>query len=433
MNWEQIYKDRLMTKEEAIALLPKSGTVVLHHAVMEPQTLVREMVNQRERFDHLHVFHMVRNGGVDITTPGYEQYFEDDMIFAGANSRAALAAGIADYRPCFFYELPIQIRNGKIPCDAFMAQVCPPDKHGFCSLGASVDYSLQALRTAKTVIAQINPRAPRAFGNCFVHVSEFDAIVEVEEDLYTIRPLEIGDEEKQIGANCASLIEDGCTLQLGIGGIPDAVMLFLDNKKDLGIHSEMISDGTLALYERGVINNSKKTENAGKMTVTFLMGTEKLYNFVHDNPVVDMHPVDYVNHPTVIMRQYKPVSVNSAIEVDFMGQVAAESIGLNQFSGTGGQVDFIRGCTMAEGGRAIIAMPSSTVKKDGTRLSKIVPFLKEGAAVTTLRTDVDTIVTEQGVAELKGKTLRERAKALIAVAHPDFRADLMKEYNRRFV
>ncbi|MCL2493718.1 MAG: 4-hydroxybutyrate CoA-transferase, partial [Clostridiales bacterium] len=224
-DWERIYKERLTSKEEAIGRIPRNGSVWLHHAVMEPQTLVREITAQRKRFDRLRVYHMVRSGAIDITTPGYENYFIDNPIFAGANSRAALAEGKSDYTPCFFYELPYLLRNGRIPCEAALLQVSAPDRHGYCSLGASVDYAMQAARTAPLVIAQVNNHAPRTLGDCFLHVSEFGAIVEADEDIYTITPPSIGDEEKQIGANCASLIEDGCTLQLGIGGIPDAVML----------------------------------------------------------------------------------------------------------------------------------------------------------------------------------------------------------------
>ena len=430
---DALYKGKVTTAAEAVSKLPSTGTLALHHAVMEPKALIRELVAQREHFQKLHIFHMVRCGGIDITNPDYDKYFIDSMIFSGANSRAALAEGRADYIPAFFYELPVLIRKGIIPCDAAMIQVSPPDAHGYCSLGASVDYSREIVSKAKTVIAQINTFVPRTPGDGFVHISEIDYIVPEDEELYYISPIKIGDEEKAIGANCAQLIEDGCTLQLGIGGIPDAVMLFLDGKKDLGIHSEMISDGTLALYEKGVINNSKKSVSKGRMTVTFLMGTKKLYDWVDGNPALEVRTVDYVNHPMTIMRQYKPVGVNSCIELDLQGQIVSESIGLMQFSGTGGQVDFVRVCAMAEGGKSIIAMPSSILKKDGTRISKIVPFISLGAAVTTSRNDVEYVITEQGIANLKGKTLRERAKALIEIAHPDFRGDLRNEYNKRFV
>ena len=433
MSVEELYKSKLVTAAEAISRLPSEGALWLHHVVMEPQTLMRELVAQKERFNRLRVFHMIRSGPVDITEPGNEKYFVDNPVFAGANSRVALAEGRADYTPIFFHEIPIFIRTGRFPCDMVFISASPPDEQGNCYLGTAVDYTYQAVKTAKVVVAQVNKHIPRVPGDYKVNISEFDYIIEADEEPYTINPPSIGDEEKAIGANCASLIDDGCTLQLGIGAIPDAVMLFLDGKKDLGIHSEMISDGTIALFEKGVINNSKKSENNGKMMVTFMMGTKHLYEFVDLNPAIEIRPADYVNHPMTIMRQTRPIGVNSAIEIDLQGQVVADSIGLRQFSGTGGQVDFIRGCAMAEGGKSIIAMPSSTVKKDGTRLSKIVPFVTLGAAVTTLRTDVDYVITENGIAEMKGKSLRQRAKSLIEIAHPDFKGDLKAEYNKRFV
>ncbi|MDR1796703.1 MAG: 4-hydroxybutyrate CoA-transferase [Clostridiales Family XIII bacterium] len=428
-----LYNGKLTTAEEAIGKIGKSAHIWLHHCAMEPQALVRELVRQHARFDGARVYHMVRLGKPDITEPECRGHLIDTGLFLGGNSRAAYAEGVVDFVPNFFHESPSLLRRGLVPCEVALIQVTPPDANGYVSLGVSVDYALQAARTASLVVAQVNRRVPRTLGESFLHVSEIDWFVEADEDIYLLNPPKIGDEEKAIGSNCAELIEDGSTLQLGIGGIPDAVMLFLETKKDLGIHSEMISDGTLALFEKGVINNSKKSENRGRMTITFCMGTERLYAFVNDNPAVEVRPVDYVNHPVTVMRQHKPIGVNSAIEVDLMGQVNAETMGYRQFSGTGGQVDFVRGCSMAEGGKAIIAMPSSTVKKDGTRLSKIVPILTEGAGVTTLRTDVDYVVTEQGVAQLKGKTLRQRAQELIAVAHPDFRASLAEDFKKRLV
>jgi 4-hydroxybutyrate CoA-transferase len=282
------------------------------------------------------------------------------------------------------------------------------------------------------VIAQVNKNMPRTWGDGVMHISNFDYLVEADDDLYESKPANIGDVEKAIGENCASLIEDGSTLQLGIGAIPDAVMLFLGDKKELGIHSEMISDGTLELYNRGVITGSKKADGVGKMTISFLMGTKKLYEFANDNPAIEMRTVDYVNHPAVISRQYKMVSVNSAIQVDLQGQFDSEAIALRQFSGVGGQVDFVRGSAMSANGKAIIAMPSVTVKKDGSMISKIAPFLDQGAPVTTSRNDADYLVTEFGVAELKGKTLRQRARNLIAVAHPDVKDPLIEEFEKRF-
>lgn len=432
MDWKKIYDERLTTPDEAVKHLKSGMAVFLGHCVGDPTALIEAMIENKEQYEKLELKHMVRLGPVDFQAPGLEKHFVDTPIFAGGNVRAALAEGRADFTPVFFHEVPKQIREGKLECDAAMVMVTPPDEHGYCSLGPGVDYTLQAAKTAPLVIAQINENMPKIYGNSFLHVSEFDHIVEANTPLYEIQPPKITDVEKKIGEYCASLIEDGSTLQLGIGGIPDAVMLFLDDKKDLGIHSEMISDGTLALWEKGVITNNLKSENKGKMIVTFLMGTQKLYDFVDDNPSVEIHPVDYVNHPVTVMRQSKMVSVNSAMQVDLMGQVNAEAIGYKQFSAVGGQVDFIRGVSMGDGGVAIIAMPSVTVKKDGTMISKIVPLLDEGAPVTTSRNDIDYVVTEYGIAALKGKTLRQRARNLIAIAHPDVQDGLKEEFERRF-
>jgi 4-hydroxybutyrate CoA-transferase len=288
------------------------------------------------------------------------------------------------------------------------------------------------MKSAEYVIAQVNENMPRTWGESVVHVSEIDAFVEENTDLFELQPPTISDVEKKIGEYCATLIEDGSTLQLGIGAIPDAVMLFLKDKKDLGIHSEMISDGTLELYNEGVINNAKKSENVGKMTIGFLMGTKDLYSFVDDNPAIEVRPIDYVNHPMVVARQSKMVSINSAMQADLMGQVNAEAIGFNQFSGVGGQVDFVRGAAMSPDGKAVIAMPSVTVKKDGRMISKIVPFLDEGAPVTTSRCDTDYVITEYGIADVKGQSLRQRARNLINIAHPEVRDGLQEEWEKRF-
>jgi 4-hydroxybutyrate CoA-transferase len=432
LDWKAIYKSKLCTAEEAVKNIRSGDTVVLAHCVGEPTVLVDAMTANFKQYENVEIKHMVSLGKGGYAQPGMEKHFRVNPMFASANVRTTISEGRGDFTPCFFHEVPKNFREGKLKVDVLLVMVTPPDDHGYCSLGTSVDYTLQALRTARTVIAQVNAQFPRTYGETSIHVSEFDHIVEASHPIVQLQPPKIGDVEEAIGRNCASLVEDGSTLQLGIGGIPDAVMLFLTDKRDLGIHSEMISDGTLALYEAGVINNSKKSENKGKMTVAFLMGTQKLYDFVHNNPCVEVRPVDYVNHPAVIMRQHKMVSINSCIQVDLQGQVVAECMGLTQFSGVGGQVDFVRGVSMGEGGKAIIAMPSVTIKKDGKKISKIVPFVDQGAAITTSRNDVDYIVTEYGIAHLKGKSLRERAKNLINIAHPDFKDELIAEFEKRF-
>lgn len=431
MNWKDEYQQKLCTADEAVKHVKDGDTVFLAHAVGEPKALVDALVANGKNYKNVTIHHMVSLGEGAWARPEFEGHLRDDAIFVSGNVRGAIEEGRADFTPIFFHEIPKLIREGKVECDVAMIQATPPDEEGFCSLGTSLDYTYQAMKTAKTVLVQINDQYPRTAG-VKVPISEFDHIVEASNPIYELQPAKIGEVEEKIGAHCASLIEDGSTLQLGIGGIPDAVMLFLGDKKDLGIHSEMISDGTLALYEKGVITGNFKSENKGKMTVTFLMGTQKLYDFANNNPEVEVLPVDYVNHPATVMKQYKMVSINSAIQVDLMGQVAAESIGLRQFSAVGGQVDFIRGAAMSEGGKAIIAMPSVTVKKDGRIISKIVPLLDEGAAVTTSRNDVDYVVTEYGIAALKGKNLRERARNLINIAHPDVREGLIAEYEKRF-
>lgn len=431
MGWQEMYNDRICTPEEAVSHIRNNDVVFLGHAIGEPKVLVDAMVANSKEYQGVVIKHMVSLGSGAYTAPDMGEHFRAKTIFASANVRKALEEGRADFIPMFFHEIPIMIRNGNLKCDVLMTQVTPPDENGYCSLGTSVDYTFQALKSARTVIVQMNDQFPRTYGEK-VHISEFDYIVEESMPLYESRAAVIGDTELSIGKYCASLIEDRSTLQLGIGGIPDAVVQMLDDRKDLGIHSEMIADGTVELYKKGVITGKYKTENKWKMTVTFLMGSKKLYEFAHNNPEVEVRPVDYVNHPAVIMRQHKMVAINSAIQVDLMGQVVADTIGKKQFSGVGGQVDFIRGTAMAEDGKAIIAMPSYTKKRDGRIISKIVPLLDEGAAVTTSRHDVNYIITENGIAEMRAKSLRDRAKNLIRISHESAKDELMYEFEKRF-
>lgn len=431
MSWQEDYQKKLCTADFAVQQIRNGDTVVFAHCIGEPPVLVDAMVRNAGQYENVEIRHMVSHGSGAYAAPGMEKHFRVNPMFASGNVRKAIEEGRGDFTPAFFYEVPVLIRNGRLGCDVVMAQVTPPDAEGWCSLGTSVDYTYQAIKTARTVLVQVNDQFPRTFGEK-VHVSEFDHIVEASTQVHQVMPGKIGELEEIIGKHCVSLIDDGSTLQLGIGGIPDAVIQFLDSKKDLGIHSEMISDGTLALYEKGVINGRCKSLDPGKMVVTFLMGTKKLYDFANENPELLVRPVDYVNHPAVVMQQRNMVSINSAIQVDLMGQVAADTIGRRQFSGVGGQVDFIRGAAMAENGKAIIAMSSYTQKKDGTIISKITADLDEGAAVTTSRHDVDYIVTENGIAEMKGKSLRQRAKALIRIAHPGAQDQLAEEFEKRF-
>lgn len=429
MKWEEHYKKRKVSADEAIKKIQNGNRVVYGHAVGEPSGLGDALVRNKEKFKDIEIVHMVCMGKGEYCKPGMEKHFRHNSLFIGGLARKAVYEGRGDYTPCYFSEIPKLFKEGILKIDVMLVQVSPPDEHGYVSLGVSVDYNKSAVESAKIVIAEVNDKMPRTMGDTFVHVSKIDYFVETSRDIIELAPPEITEVEKKIGENCAKLIEDGSTLQLGIGALPDALLPFLRTKKDLGIHSEMISDGVVGLIEEGVINNQKKTLHKGKIVVSFLMGTKKLYEYANDNPMFEMHPVDYVNDPTVIMKNDNMISINSCVQVDLMGQVASESIGLMQISAVGGQVDFVRGANMSKGGKAIIAL-ASTIKNG--KVSKIVPFLDQGAAVTTNRNDARYIVTEYGIADLFGKTLRERARQLINIAHPNFKEELKEEYKKRF-
>ena len=434
MNWKNIYEERKMSAQEAVSLIKSGDKVIFGHCISEPEGLIDAMVANHDAYRNVQITHMVSLGRGEYTHPEYKENFTFKGIFCGAGTRKCVADGYGDFIPVYFSELPVWIRRGILQFDVCMVAMSPPDERGYCNLGVESGYTIQAMKSAKTVIAQINPQVPVCYGDTFVHVSEIDAFVEMDMPLAEQQPPVIGPVEEAIGKNCASLIDDGATLQLGIGAIPDAVLAALKDRKHLGIHSEMIADGVIDLVEAGVIDGTAKTLHNGKIVVTFLMGTRRLYDFAHRNPMIEMLPVDYVNDPQIIAKNNQMVSINSALQVDFMGQVVACSIGKRQFSGVGGQVDFVRGAAMAEDGKgiSIIAMPSVTIKRDGTVISKIAPYIDEGAAVTTNRYDVDYIITEYGIARLKGKSLKERGRALIDIAHPDVRAHLAEEFEKRF-
>lgn len=419
-----------ITPDEAVSHIQDGDFVVLSHAAAVPQRCVEALVGNYERFHNVRIFHMVTLGESPYTAPEMEGHFRLVTNFVGGNTRPAMDDQRADFVPAYFYETPSMMRpGGPFHPDVAIVQLSYPNEEGYCSFGTSCDYSKPAAEQAKVVIAELNKQMPFIGGDNLIHISQLTHIVEADYPLHTLDLPRIGEVEEAIGRHCASLIQDGDTLQLGIGAIPDAVLLFLKDKKDLGIHSEMVSDGVVKLIEAGAITGQRKSLHPGKVVATFLMGTEALYSFANNNPNVEMHPVDYVNDPRVIAQNDQLVSINSCIEVDLMGQVVSEAMGLRQFSGTGGQVDFVRGATWSKGGRSIIAIPSTARK--GTA-SRIVPLLAEGAAVTTARNDVDYIVTEYGVAHLKGRSLRERALALTAIAHPDFRPTLEEECKKRF-
>ena len=379
------------------------------------------MVKRAAELQNVQIVHQVPMGEALYCKPEYAGSFQHVALFAGGPTRAAIWEGRGDYIPRFNFEIP-SLFDSMWPVDAAMVTVSPPDKNGFCSLGVSVDWTKRSAERAKTIIAEVNRNMPRVHGDSFLHISQIDHIVEVDLPIYELNKKKMTEVEERIGRNVAELIDDECCLQLGIGGIPDAVLANLTNFKDLGIHSEMIADGVLHLVEKGVVTGAKKTLHKGKIVVTFLMGTRAFYDWLDDNPMIEIHTVDYTNDPYVIAKNRKMISINSALEVDLLGQVCADTMGPQQFSGVGGQVDFVRGARMSEGGKAIIALPS-TAKE----LSRIVPVFKQGAAVTTSRNDVDYIVTDYGIANLAGKTIRQRMKAIVEIAHPQFREELVKK------
>ncbi|WP_373697907.1 acetyl-CoA hydrolase/transferase family protein [Porphyromonas loveana] len=423
------FASRIVSAEEAVKHIKNGQRVALSHAAGTPQMCVEALVNQANLFQNVEIYHMLCLGEGKYMAPEMAPHFRHVTNFVGGNSRKAIAENRADFIPAFFYEVPSMIRKDIIHIDVAIVQLSMPDENGYCSFGVSCDYTKQAAESAQLVIGEINRQTPYVHGDNLIHISQLDYIVEADYPVYTLPQAKVGEVEEAIGRNCAKLIEDGSTLQLGIGAIPDAVLLFLKDKKDLGIHTEMFSDGVLELVRSGVITGKKKTLHPEKMIATFLMGTENVYRFVNNNPDVELYPVDYVNDPRIISQNDNMVSINSCIEVDLMGQVVSECIGPMQFSGTGGQVDYVRGAAWSKNGKSIMAMPSTA--KNGTA-SRIVPIITESAAVTTPRNEVDYVITEYGIAHLKGRTLRQRAEALIAIAHPDFREELMDHFHKRF-
>ncbi len=429
MDWRTYYKEHTMKPEDAVSVIKDGDRVVFGHAVGEPIIFQRTMAQMAQQFHNVEVAHMVYLGSGEYLQPGMEDHFRHNALFVGGPARKAIAENRADYTPAFFSDVPHMFRNGELPVDVFAFTCSPPDERGYVSIGLSCDYGWQAAKSAKTVIAEVNPNMPRTFGESFIHVTDIDGFLLSWEPLPEAKPPRITEEDKKIGKYIADLVHDGDCLQLGIGAVPDAVCSFLGDKKNLGLHSEMFSDGVLPLFEKGVINGSCKQRDVGRACVTFLMGSRKLYDFVNNNPMIQMMPVDVCNNPAIISQNDNVVSINSCVQVDLQGQVCAEAIGLKQISGIGGQMDFVRGANLSKGGRSIIALHSTT--KDESE-SKIVTTITTGGPVTTSRCDVNYIVTEYGVAQLRGQTLRERARRLIAIAHPKFRAELAEEYAKRF-
>lgn len=428
MTWRTWYKEHLFTPAQAVQQIKSGQRVVVAHACGEPSIILDALVANAAQYENVEIIHMVAMGKAAYCQPQYDKNFHHNAFFLGGSTRAAAAEGRVDFTPVYFSEIPGLLREDLRP-NVTLLQCSPPDAHGYVSLGVSVDYTKPAAEASDLIIAQVNQNMPRTLGNSFLHVTQIGCLVEADTPVIELAPPKIGDVERAIGENVASLVRDGDTLQLGIGAIPDAVLLFLKEKNDLGIHTEMFSDGVVELVEAGVITNKAKTLHRGQSVATFLMGTRRLYDYVNNNPAVAMYPVDYVNDPYVIGQNDNLVSINSCVQVDIMGQVVSTSAGLRQISGVGGQVDFVRGANLSKGGRAIMAMPSTTGKG---KISKIVPFLDQGSAVTTTRNEVNYVITEYGIAKLKGKSLRQRAEALIRIAHPDFRDELTAEFRRRY-
>lgn len=428
MTWRTWYKEHLFTPAQAVQQIKSGQRVVVAHACGEPSIILDALVANAAQYENVEIIHMVAMGKAAYCQPQYDKNFHHNAFFLGGSTRAAAAEGRVDFTPVYFSEIPSLLREDLRP-NVTLLQCSPPDAHGYVSLGVSVDYTKPAAEASDLVIAQVNQNMPRTLGDSFLHVTQIGCLVEADTPVIELAPPKIGDVERAIGENVASLVRDGDTLQLGIGAIPDAVLLFLKEKNDLGIHTEMFSDGVVELVEADVITNKAKTLHRGQSVATFLMGTRRLYDYVNNNPAVAMYPVDYVNDPYVIGQNDNLVSINSCVQVDIMGQVVSTSAGLRQISGVGGQVDFVRGANLSKGGRAIMAMPSTTGKG---KISKIVPFLDQGSAVTTTRNEVNYVITEYGIAKLKGKSLRQRAEALIRIAHPDFRDELTAEFRRRY-
>ena len=421
---------RIVNAAEAVAGIESRETVYIHAAAAVPSVLLDALVARAPDLRQVSLVHLHIEGPGPHLAPEMAPHFRHTALFIGPNARRAVNEGRADYVPTFLSDIPVLFRDRVIPLDTVMVNVSRPDVHGFVSLGTSVIAMPTAIRAAKTVIAQLNAAMPRTLGDSFIHVDEIDRAVEVDIAPYERPPAHIGEDERRIGAYVADLVPDGATLQLGIGAIPAAVALDLGGKRDLGIHTEMFTDVVVDLVEAGVVTGAAKDLNRGKIVSTFVMGTSHLYDFVHDNPMVEMRPVEYTNDTSIIRRLRRMIAINSAIEIDLTGQVVADSIGHRLYSGIGGQMDFMRGAALAPEGRAIIALPSTAV--GGTR-SRIVAELQPGSGVVTSRGHVQTVVTEYGVAELRGRSLADRARALIAVAHPDFRADLTDSARRRLM
>jgi len=417
------------TPEEALSIIESNNRVYLHGSAQTPTCLLRALTKHAYRLKNVELVSITVYGDLHVDKPAYAGIFHFNSLFVSASVRKAVNEGLADYVPIFLSEIPELFKQNILPLDVALIQVSPPDEHGYCSMGVSVDIARSAVNNAKHIVASVNPNVPRTHGDGLIHSSRFDCMVYCDEPLYEVDfSTKTTPADTKIGQYVAELIEDRSTIQMGIGSIPDAVLKSLTNHKDLGVHTEMCSDGIIDLFEKDIINNKYKQIHPNKVVTAFALGTKRLYDYVNDNPAFQFLDIDYVNDPHVIRRNHKMVAINSAIEIDVTGQVCADSIGTYQYSGVGGQMDFIRGSSLSEGGKPIIALPSRTAKG----ISRIVSTLKPGAGVVTTRAHLHYVVTEYGVAYLFGKNLRQRAKALINIAHPDDRETLERSCHERF-
>ncbi|MCL4269805.1 MAG: hypothetical protein KJZ72_09680 [Anaerolineales bacterium] len=423
------YQSRVATADEAVKVIQSGNRVFLTGNVSVPQTLLAALVRHAPNVQNVEICQALTVGSADYVAPEMEGHLRVNSMFISANIRKAVHEGRADFTPVLLSEFPLLFKRGVLPLDVALIHVSTPDEHGFCSLGVEVGLTKSAAESAKIIVAEVNEQMPRTLGDSFIHVSRLTHIVPVNYPVPEHKMTAEGESDvvQRIAGHVASLIPDGATMQLGIGSIPDAVLKFLVDKKDLGIHTELFSDGVIDLVNMGVLTNARKTLHPGKILAGFILGTQKLYSWVNDNPMVEMHPTEYVNDPFVIAQNERMVAVNSAIEVDLTGQVCADSIGPKLYSGVGGQLDFIYGASRSKGGVPIIALPSTATMRDGTAVSKITAMLKPGAGVVTSRNHVRFVVTEFGIADLYGKTIRQRAQALIKVANPIFHDELQRQ------
>ncbi len=429
MDWTSIYQSRVTTAAEAVRAIKSNQRIFLTGNVSVPQKCLAALVDYAPNLENVEICQALTIGPADYVKPEMEGHLRVNTLFISHNVRKAVQEGRADFTPVLLSEFPLLFKRGVLPLDAAIIHVSPPDEHGFCSLGVEVGLTKSPAESAKIIIAEVNQQMPRTLGDSFIHVSRLNHIVPVNYPIPEMAMAEEGnlDVVEKIAGYISDLIPDGATMQLGIGAIPDAVLKFLHHKKDLGVHSELFSDGVIDLVNEGVLTNARKTLHPGKIIAGFMLGTRKLYEWSDDNPLIEFHRTEYVNDPFVIAQNERMVAINSAIEVDLTGQVCADSIGPKLYSGVGGQLDFIYGASRSKDGVPIIALPSTTTLKDGTPVTRIACMLKQGAGVVTSRNHVRYVVTEYGVADLYGKSIRQRAQQLIGIAHPDFRADLEKQ------